>query len=161
MPVTNVTHDIDTRTIVINAEFEAPIQRIWQIYADPRQLEKVWGPPSCPATFVEHNFKPGGRANYYMTGPDGERYAGWWEIIAIDEPNSLEFIDGFSDDKLNPVDNMPTSRNVYTFVEKDGRTLATYVSTFETAEALQQVLDMGVIEGASSAINQIDELVRS
>lgn len=48
MPVTNVTHDIDTRTIVINAEFEAPIQRIWQIYADPRQLEKVWGPPSCP-----------------------------------------------------------------------------------------------------------------
>ncbi|WP_100480157.1 SRPBCC family protein [Mycobacteroides abscessus] len=161
MPVTNVTHDIDTCTIVINAEFEAPIQRIWQIYADPRQLEKVWGPPSCPATFVDHNFKPGGRANYYMTGPDGERYAGWWEIIAIDEPNCLEFIDGFSDDKLNPVDNMPTSRNVYTFVEKDGRTLATYVSTFETAEALQQVLDMGVIEGASSAINQIDELVRS
>lgn len=73
----------------------------------------------------------------------------------------LEFIDGFSDENLNPVDNMPTSRNVYTFIEKDGRTLATYVSTFETAEALQQVLDMGVIEGASSAINQIDELVRS
>lgn len=122
---------------------------------------KGLGPSELPATFVDHNFKPGGRANYYMTGPDGERYAGWWEIIAIYEPNSLEFIDGFSDDKLNPVDNMPTSRNVYTFVEKDGRTLATYVSTFETAEALQQVLDMGVIEGASSAINQIDELVRS
>jgi len=33
------------------------------------------------------------------------------------------------------------------------------VSTFESAEALQQVLDMGVVEGASAAINQIDELV--
>ncbi len=42
MPVTNVTHDIDTLTITIDAEFEAPISRIWQIYADPRQLEKVW-----------------------------------------------------------------------------------------------------------------------
>jgi hypothetical protein len=35
------------------------------------------------------------------------------------------------------------------------------VSTFESAEALQQVLDMGVVEGASSAINQIDDLVAS
>ncbi|TEA08364.1 SRPBCC family protein [Mycobacteroides salmoniphilum] len=160
MPVTNVTHDIDTRTISIDAEFEAPLGRIWQIYADPRQLEKVWGPPSCPATFVDHNFTPGGRVNYYMTGPQGERYAGWWEITAVDEPNSFAFRDGFSDENLNPVDNMPVSENLYTFIEKDGRTLATYVSTFETAEALQKVLDMGVIEGASSAINQIDDLVR-
>lgn len=161
MPVTNVTHDIDTRTITIEAEFEAPISRIWQIYADPRQLEKVWGPTSCPATFVDHNFTPGGRVNYYMTGPAGERYAGWWEITAVDEPNSFAFRDGFSDENLNPVDNMPVSENLYTFIEKDGRTLATYVSTFETAEALQKVLEMGVIEGASSAINQIDDLVRS
>ncbi|WP_078323465.1 SRPBCC family protein [Mycobacteroides salmoniphilum] len=160
MPVTNVTHDIDTRTITIDAEFEAPLSRIWQIYADPRQLEKVWGPPSCPATFVDHNFTPGGRVNYYMTGPQGERYAGWWEITTVDEPNSFAFRDGFSDENLNPVDNMPVSENLYTFIEKDGRTLATYVSTFETAEALQKVLDMGVIEGASSAINQIDDLVR-
>lgn len=50
---------------------------------------KGLGPSELPATFVDHNFKPGGRANYYMTGPDGERYAGWWEIIAIYEPNSL------------------------------------------------------------------------
>ena len=45
--------------------------------------------------------------------------------------------------------------------EHHGGTRATYVSTFESAEALQQVLDMGVVEGASSAINQIDDLVAS
>jgi uncharacterized protein YndB with AHSA1/START domain len=161
MPVTDVTHDIDTRTITINAEFEAPIGRIWQIYADPRQLEKIWGPPTYPATFVDHELKPGGRTSYYMTGPEGERFGGWWEITAVDEPNSFAFKDGFSDENLNPVDDMPVAENVYSFAEKDGRTLASYVSTFETAEGLQKVLDMGVIEGASSAINQIDDLVRS
>lgn len=161
MPVTNVTHDIDTRTITIDAEFDAPISRIWQIYADPRQLEKIWGPPTYPATFVEHQLKPGGRMSYYMTGPEGDRFGGWWEITAVDEPNSFAFKDGFADDDLKPVDNMPVSTNVYSFAERDGRTYATYVATYETAEGLQKVLEMGVIEGASSAINQIDELIRS
>ena len=42
MPVTNVTHDLETRTIAITAEFAAPVERIWQVYADPRQLEQLW-----------------------------------------------------------------------------------------------------------------------
>ena len=35
------------------------------------------------------------------------------------------------------------------------------MSTFETAAALQKVLDMGIVEGATSAINQIDDLIAS
>ena len=53
MPVTDVTTDIDTRTITITARFAAPPERVWALYADPRQLEQVWGPPQYPATFVE------------------------------------------------------------------------------------------------------------
>ncbi len=56
---------------------------------------------------------------------------------------------------------MSVSKNVYTFTEHDGGTRATYVSTYESAEALQQVLDMGVVEGATLSINQIDNLVAS
>ncbi len=96
-----------------------------------------------------------------MTGPEGDKHAGWWQITAVDEPTSFSFDDGFADLDFNPLPGMPVSRNVYTFVEHDGGTRATYVSTFESAEALQQVLDMGVIEGASAAINQIDDLVAS
>lgn len=72
MPVTDVQQDLDNLTLTITADFAAPVERIWQIYADPRQLEKVWGPPDCPATFVDHDLRPGGRANYFMTGPNGE-----------------------------------------------------------------------------------------
>jgi hypothetical protein len=35
------------------------------------------------------------------------------------------------------------------------------VATYASAEALQQVLDMGVVEGSTLAINQIDELLAS
>jgi uncharacterized protein YndB with AHSA1/START domain len=41
MPVTDVQQDLDTLTLTITADFAAPVQRIWQVYADPRQLEKV------------------------------------------------------------------------------------------------------------------------
>jgi uncharacterized protein YndB with AHSA1/START domain len=68
-------------------------------------------------------------------------------------------VDGFADLDFNPNPGLPVSRNVYTFTEHQGGTRATYVSTFESAEALRQVLDMGVVEGASLAINQIDQLV--
>jgi uncharacterized protein YndB with AHSA1/START domain len=161
MPVTNVQQDLDNLTLTITADFAAPVARIWQVYADPRQLEKVWGPPTYPATVVDHDFTPGGRTTYFMTGPEGEKFAGYWQITTVDEPTSFSFDDGFADLDFNSNPELPVSKNVFTFAEHEGGTRAKYVSTYESAEALQQVLDMGVVEGASSAINQIDELIAS
>ena len=160
MPVTDVTHDLDTLTLTITADFAAPVERVWQVYADPRQLEQVFGPPSHPATFVEHQLVPGGRAHYFMTSPEGEKYYGWWRIISVDEPHRFEFEDGFAaDDSFTPLTDMPVSRNTYSFEEVDGRTRATFIGTYDSAEGLQKVLDMGVVEGSTLAINQIDELL--
>lgn len=159
MPVTDVTHDVDALTLTITAQFAAPVERIWQVYADPRQLEKVWGPPTHPATVVEHDLTPGGRVTYFMTSPDGDKYAGYWTITAVDAPRSFTFEDGFADSEFTPNPDLPVCTNVYTFTEHDGGTRATYLATYQSAEALQQVLQMGVVDGASSAINQIDDLV--
>lgn len=159
MPVIDVQQDIENLTLTIVAEFAAPVERIWRIYADPRQLEKVWGPPTYPATVVDHELVPGGRTTYFMTGPDGERYAGYWQITAVDEPNGFSFDDGFADLDFNPAPGMPVSSNVYSFAEHAGVTRVTYVSTFESAEDLKQVLEMGVVEGFSSALTQIDDLI--
>ncbi|KUI22189.1 polyketide cyclase [Mycobacterium sp. GA-1285] len=162
MPVTTISKNIDERTLTITAEFAAPVERVWQIYADPRQLEKVWGPPGYPATVVEHALAPGGTVTYFMTGPDGEKYGGYWKVTAVDEPRSFSFEDGFADEDLKPAGDMPVAHSVYTFEAiGDGVTRATYVSTYESAEGLQEVLEMGVEEGTAQAINQIDELLAS
>lgn len=159
MPVTRVAHDTDALTLVIHAEFTAPMRRVWEIYADPRKLEQVWGPPSYPATVVDHDFSEGGRVNYFMTGPDGQKYFGYWAITQIEEPFLLCFDDGFADSDFNADPELPVSKNEYRFEEVDGRTRATYTSTYASREGLEQVLAMGVVEGATSAINQIDALV--
>ena len=159
MPVTDVKHDLDNLTLTIVADFAAPVERIWEVYADARQLERVWGPPTYPATFVDHSLTPGSRSTYFMTGPEGDKHAGFWDIKETNEPTDFTFDDGFADLEFNPDPNLPVGRNVFTFTERDGGTRATYVSTYATAEGLQQVLDMGVVEGATSAISQIDDLV--
>ncbi|WP_131103177.1 SRPBCC family protein [Ornithinimicrobium sufpigmenti] len=159
MPVIDVTKDIDTRTITITAQFAAPPERIWALYADPRQLEQVWGPPQFPATFVDHDLTPGGRMTYYMTSPEGHRFGGWWEITEVDEPHSFRFHDGFADADLRPLADMPVSENTYSFEAVDGGTRVVFTSVYATAEGLEQVLAMGVEEGATSSINQIDDFL--
>ncbi len=156
MPVTDITKDIENRTLVITAEFAAPVERVWALYEDPRQLEQVWGPPEYPATFVDHDLRPGARSTYYMTSPEGQKFAGYWDITAVEAPQRLAFLDGFAHEDLTPNPELPIGENVYVLEPVDGGTRATYTSTFATAEALQTVLDMGIEEGAASAINQID-----
>ena len=50
MTVTDVRKDPTALTMEIVSEFSAPIDRVWQLLADPRQLERWWGPPTHPAT---------------------------------------------------------------------------------------------------------------
>lgn len=156
MPVTHVTKDLENLTLTITAEFAASVERIWQLYADPRQVEKVWGPPTYPATFVSHELRPGATTQYFMTGPEGEKAYGIMRITDVSEPSSFAFEDAFADEDFVASDSMPASRNTYAFVGVDGGTRATYTSVYESREALQQVLDMGVEEGSREAIDQID-----
>lgn len=159
MPVTGFTKDVERRTLTITAQFGASVERVWAIYADPRQLEQIWGPPTHPAIFVEHSLTVGSRSTYYMTAPDGQRFGGWWRITAVEEPRSLAFDDGFADADLNDAPGAPVSHNVYTFDRDGDGTRATYVSVYDSAEDLQKVLVMGVEEGATTAINQIDDFL--
>jgi uncharacterized protein YndB with AHSA1/START domain len=156
MPVTDITKDIENRTLVITAEFAAPVERVWGLYEDARQLEQVWGPPEYPATFVDHELRPGTRSTYYMTSPEGQKFAGYWDITTVEALQRLAFLDGFAHEDLTPNPELPVGENVYVLEPVDGGTRATYTSTFATADDLQKVLDMGIEEGATSAINQID-----
>ena len=159
MPVTEVTKNLDARTLTITAEFASPIERVWQVYADPRQLERVWGPPSHPATVVEHSLVPGGRVHYFMTGPDGEKYYGGWNVLTVDEPNRFTIEDFFADEGFQPAAGMPVAQGEFRFESSGDGTRATFTTTYDTVEALQQTLDMGMEEGATQATNQIDRLL--
>lgn len=160
MTVISTAKDMDALTLTVVAEFDAPAERVWQLWEDPRLLERWWGPPSWPATFTTHQFIPGGAANYYMTGPDGEEAHGWWKVTAIDPPRRLEFDDGFADAQGDPTAEMGSTHAVVTFDPFTGGTRMTTTSHFESTRQLEQMLAMGMEDGIREAMGQIDGILR-
>ena len=159
MTVTAVRKDANALTMTLDAEFDASPERVWQLWADPRQLERWWGPPGYPATFTKHDLAPGSRVEYHMTTPEGEKPRGWWKFTAIDAPRKLEFDDGFADESGAPVDAMGSAHATVTLEDAGGRTRMTIMSTFESEEQMEEMVKMGMEEGMKEALGQVDAIL--
>ena len=160
MTVTAVHKDPDALSMTVMAEFEATPDRVWRLWADPRQLERWWGPPTYPATFTAHDLTPGGRVEYHMTGPEGDQPRGYWEVEEVDEPHSLVFRDGFANDDGTANPDMPVTTATVTIEDiGEGRTRMSIASIFPDTQSMEQVLAMGMEEGLTQAIGQIDDIL--
>lgn len=159
MPVIECTKDPKNFTMTIVSDFSADPTRVWQLWDDPRQLERWWGPPEWPATFYEHDFVEGGRSKYFMTGPDGTKMHGWWKFVAIEAQVSLQVEDGFADDNGEPSGDHGTTTMFATLEPSDLGTRMTMCSQFESLEQLEEMLEMGMQEGMIAALGQIDEIL--
>jgi uncharacterized protein YndB with AHSA1/START domain len=157
MTVTRSTRDADARTLTVTAEFDAPPARVWNLWADPRLLERWWGPPTWPATFTEHDLRPGGRSRYVMHGPDGGTSPGWWRTVSVDPPHHFAFENGFAGPTGEPDPTMPVMMIRLAIEERAGSgTRMTVVIAFSSSADMEQVLTMGMEEGMSAAMGQMD-----
>jgi uncharacterized protein YndB with AHSA1/START domain len=160
MTVTAVRKDADALTMTIDAEFDASPERVWQLWADPRQLERWWGPPTYPATVTAHDLRSGGRVEYHMTGPAGDQAGGYWDVVEVEAPRRIVFRDGFADSDGTPNADLPRTEALVTITDLgDGRTQMTIASTFPDAAAMEQILAMGMEQGITEAVGQIDALL--
>jgi uncharacterized protein YndB with AHSA1/START domain len=159
MTVVTVDRNTEALTLTFVTRFAAGVDRVWQIWADPRQLERWWGPPTYPATFERHDLVPGGESRYYMTGPEGDKARGWWTVTAVDAPRRLEFDDGFSGEDGEPDPSMEPAHVVVTLEEADGGTRMIIENQFISSEQLEQMLAMGMEDGMREAVGQVDELL--
>jgi uncharacterized protein YndB with AHSA1/START domain len=158
--VTAVRKDPQTLTMTLEAEFTASPERVWQLWADPRQLERWWGPPTYPATFTRHALAPGSRVEYHMTGPEGDQPRGYWDVLEVDAPRRLVFRDGFANADGTPNTDMPVfTGRVRIEPVDDGRTRMSIENVFPSTEAMEQMLAMGMEQGLTQAVGQIDAIL--
>lgn len=160
MPVTSVTSDVESLTMTLIADFPVGPERLWSVFTDPRQLERFWGPPGWPATFDTFDFSPGGWARYHMTSPQGENAGGIWQFTDIDAPRGFTVIDSFADADGAILEDLPGSRMTFAFEATPEGSRLTSVSHFASAEALEQIIAMGAVEGSTLALNQLDAVLQ-
>lgn len=159
MPVTEITKDPDALTMTVTAEFAADPARVWRLYEDPRQLERWWGPPGWPATFLRHDLEAGGGSHYFMQGPDGTRSYGVWSVKEVDAPRSFSVADAFADADGNANEEIGWARMDLSLAAGGSGTVATLVNTFASAEQMETSLGMGMEEGMREAMNQVDGIL--
>ncbi|MDP3208430.1 MAG: SRPBCC family protein, partial [Rhodoglobus sp.] len=131
----------------------------WDAYIDPRQIERFWGPPTYPAKFLRHDAVAGGRSVYFMTGPEGDVHYGCWDWTSVEAPTAFEVLDRFADATGAPNLDLPPMRAEFAFEETKGGSRLTTTSRFDSLEQMQQLLDMGVLEGTNEAMSQIDTVL--
>jgi uncharacterized protein YndB with AHSA1/START domain len=155
----NTTKDEENLTLTVVADFAASPEQVWEVWEDPRKLERWWGPPTFPATFSRHDFVVGGESRYYITGPAGEKPHGWWLIKAIDKPRRLDFANGLAGDDGEPVPGVEPMPAYVTFEPHEAGTRMTAVTQFVDVDQMEKMLGMGMQEGMTQAISQIDDLL--
>ncbi len=159
MPITDITSDPEALTLTVVGDYAVPVERLWQAWTDPRQIERFWGPPEWPATFTRHDMTEGGRSEYFMTGPDGEHAAGYWMFQTVDEGRAFSVVDGFAADDGSPNDEMPSMTIVVRFEATESGSRFVNTTTFPDAQSMQQLVEMGMLEGLEGALGQMESVL--
>jgi uncharacterized protein YndB with AHSA1/START domain len=161
MSVVRVEKDFDSPSLTIVAEFDAPIERVWQLFADPRQLERWWGPPSHPATVEKHDLAPDGEVSYFMTGPGGEQSRGRWRVHSVNPPRWLEFTDSFANPDGTPNPAMPATSVHMGLTEHGKGTQMELRFGFESSEHMTQLQRWGAFDVFPQSVGQMDAVLAS
>lgn len=151
MPLTSVTKDPAALTLTVMGDYPVSQQRLWDAFADPRQLERFWGPPFAPATFTRHDFRVGGRAEYFLSLPDGGRWSGSWKFTVVDPIRRFEALDG----EDNAEDETMPSGMTFIFETTPTGSRMTAVTRFSSLEAMEASAP-GMEEGLRAAMPQLD-----
>jgi uncharacterized protein YndB with AHSA1/START domain len=166
MDKTKVTKDIENKTLTIERVFDAPMEKLWRAYADKEWFETWWGPQGWQTTTKEFNFTVGGKIHYGMKCVDenqgewfGQESWGLMEIESLDEPRKFAAKDFFSDANGTINQEMPPQRFEVEFVEEDGKTRMINRSIVESADQLEQLIKMGMVEGFSSQLERLEALL--
>jgi uncharacterized protein YndB with AHSA1/START domain len=152
--------DVDTsnNALLITVDFTTDLDTAWGLWSDPRVLEKWWGPPEHPCVISRFELHPGGEVRYVMTGPDGTKYPGWWQVLEVAAPNQLRIRDGFGESPEHSSSEMPIAISLITFTTNADSVRMTIASHYDSAEELQRALDLNMEEGFMSALGQIESL---
>jgi uncharacterized protein YndB with AHSA1/START domain len=160
MTVWRVDKNAEAKTMVITAEFTASITTVWQLWADPRLLERWWGPPGFPARFEQHDLRPGGTITYSMAGEDGgERFDGTWNVIEVEAPTRLVVEDAIVEEDGTPSDGNGMTRMEIDLEAAGATTRMVLTTHFDSIAGMEQAIAMGVEEGMKACISQIDALL--
>jgi len=149
----------ENNTIVIKREFDANLELVWQAWTTAELLDQWWGPEPCKAETKTMDFREGGFWLYCMIIPENQKHWGRQDFEKIVWHKSFSGTDVFCDENGISDPELPTGRFENMFSEVDGKTVVTIISTHNSLEDIEEIIEMGYKEGMMVNCQQLDELL--
>ena len=141
------------REILSEREFDAPRERVFELWTDAERIPLWWGRRVDTTTVDEMDVRPGGRWRFVSVSPEGEHaFRGVYREVTPPERIVSTF----------EWEGMPghVSIDSTTFEDLgDGRTLMRTVSLFHTTEERDGMLSAGMEKGQEETLTRLEELL--
>lgn len=139
--------------IVITRTFDAPREAVYAAMTDADSVARWWGLDETDTRVEVSDARPGGRWRYVEKGPDGAEYG--FRGVFHDAVAPERIVQTFE------FEGMPghVSMDTYTLEEKDGRTLYTSVTVFQSVEDRDGMVASGMETGLSQSLDALEKLV--
>jgi uncharacterized protein YndB with AHSA1/START domain len=153
MSKTQITAEPGIPQIIIEREFEAPRDLVFRAFTEPELIVQWLGPRELTMKIEEYDVRDGGRWRYVSTDADGNEYGfhGVFHGTPSPEGNVQTF----------EFEGMPghVAMDTLTLVERDGRTLARTVSSFQSVEDRDGMVASGMEHGVRDSDERLGELL--
>ena len=149
----------DEKSLHVERDFDAPIDRVWEAFTTQKLLDQWWAPEPWKVKTKAFDFREGGRWLYAMVGPEGEEQWGLEEFVTIDPLKSFTVSDHFADEKGNPDPQLPSIHWKFEFLSDQAGTQLRVRLTTKTPEDLKKITEMGFREGFSQGLDQLEMML--
>jgi uncharacterized protein YndB with AHSA1/START domain len=143
------------REITVTRQFDAPRWLVFDVWTRPEHMARWLGPRRMEMTACEVDLRPGGKWRYVHRDVDGTEYGFRGEFLEVVRPERLVQTFEF--------DGAPghVSTDTLLLDERDGRTYATMISTYSSAEERDMILQSGMEGGMRESLERATELLES
>ncbi|WP_042198018.1 SRPBCC domain-containing protein [Paenibacillus camerounensis] len=155
---------LEDKSLFLEREFNAPRGLVFAAFSQAEHLKHWWGPRGWSLPVCHVDFRKGGVWHYCMKCEDksqGEFYGmeAWGKAVysELTPPESIIYTDYFCDEEGHVAEDLPATLVTLTFTETDSGTKVICRSDYETADELQKVLDMGMLQGITETWDKLVE----
>lgn len=148
----NVTAEPGTYEIVITREFNAPREKVWKAFTDPALVPKWWGFSNTVVDQME--VRMGGVWRYVERTEQGEfAFRGVYHQVSAPERLVYTF----------EWEGMPGHilLETITLEDRDGKTIMTDSSVYQSVADRDGMLETGMEEGATISMDRLEALLET
>ena len=153
MSKTQITAEPGIPQIIITREFDAPRDLVFRAYTDPELLVQWLGPRDLTMTIDHYDVRDGGTWRYVSTDAQGNDYG--FHGVFHGNPSPDRAVQTFE------FEGAPghVSLDTLTLHERDGKTLARTVSSFQSVQDRDAMVASGMEHGVHDSHERLAELL--